>query len=241
MFETPKTLIVVYRDEMLVNQLKKMVETPDNSERGVVETKNDSIDIVSWTERVWLEEKKKGNIKGKVLFLGDIKGTDKLIPVIDTKFDEYGIKFGWAGNQAVVYVEPKALTDRKDYDAFLERLSVLPVPEFLKAQKGDTSDMGAEHEENESSDTPEEYVTAIADDEYGLIPKLDNEKHKKPKVFCAVQKAFSSGANAIGKAGNQIAVKSEEVFRNRALMKIQMLFYGVVKLYDDGLEEFMKQ
>ena len=47
MFEIQKTLIVVYKDEMLVNQLKKMVETPDNSERGIVEAKNDSINIVS--------------------------------------------------------------------------------------------------------------------------------------------------------------------------------------------------
>lgn len=70
MFGMPKTLIVVYKDEMLMNQLKKLVETND-----------DSINIVSWTEKVWLGNKKAGNIKDKVLFLGEIKGTDKLIPV----------------------------------------------------------------------------------------------------------------------------------------------------------------
>ena len=30
MFETKKTLIVVYKDELLMNQLKKMVETHDD-------------------------------------------------------------------------------------------------------------------------------------------------------------------------------------------------------------------
>ncbi len=82
MFGMPKTLIVVYKDEMLMNQLKKLVETNDDSESGdIVGTTDDSINIVSWTEKVWLGNKKAGNIKDKVLFLGEIKGTDKLIPV----------------------------------------------------------------------------------------------------------------------------------------------------------------
>ena len=82
MFGMPKTLIVVYKDEMLMNQLKKLAETNDDSESGdIVSTTDDSINIVSWTEKVWLGNKKAGNIKDKVLFLGEIKGTDKLIPV----------------------------------------------------------------------------------------------------------------------------------------------------------------
>ena len=82
MFGMPKTLIVVYKDEMLMNQLKKLVETNDDSESGdIVGTTDDSLNIVSWTEKVWLGNKKAGNIKDKVLFLGEIKGTDKLIPV----------------------------------------------------------------------------------------------------------------------------------------------------------------
>ncbi len=31
MFETKKTLIAVYKDELLINQLKKMVETHDDT------------------------------------------------------------------------------------------------------------------------------------------------------------------------------------------------------------------
>ena len=116
MFGTKKTLIVVYKDELLMNQLKKMVETHDDKEEHVVGTKDDSVSVVSWTEKVWLANKKAGNIQGKILFLGDIKGTDKLIPVIDVKFDKYGVKYGWAGNQAALFVEQKSLIDRKVYD-----------------------------------------------------------------------------------------------------------------------------
>ena len=46
MFETKKTLIVVYKDELLMNQLKKLVETRDDDEGDVVGTKDDSINII---------------------------------------------------------------------------------------------------------------------------------------------------------------------------------------------------
>lgn len=222
MFE--KTLIVVYKDEMLMNQLKKLVETCDDTEEGVVGTSDNSVNIVSWTEKVWLGNKKAGNIQGKILFLGEVKGTDKLIPVIDLAFDEYGVKFGWAGNQAVVYADPKALTSRKDYDAFLEKLASLPVPDFLKTTRKSIVDTGADAPlENEKDEQPE--------------PNESN--HARGNLFEAAKEALSAGADAIGKVGAQIASKSEEVFRNKSLVKRQMLFYGVVRLYNDGLDKFI--
>ena len=72
MLETKKTLIVVYKDELLLNQLKKMVETHDDNEQGLVGTRDDSINIVSWTEKKWLEQKKAGNIQGKILYRFEI-------------------------------------------------------------------------------------------------------------------------------------------------------------------------
>ncbi len=230
MFETKKTLIVVYKDELLMNQLKKMIETHDDSGDAVVGTRDDSINVVSWTEKVWLGNKKAGNIQGKILFLGDIKGTDKLIPVLDVKFDDRGVKYGWAGNQAVLYADPKFLTDRQSYDDFLKALSELPVPDCLKTMKEDVVLTGAESE-------PEEIENPI---EGGVVSEnSDVIKPKKPNLFKAAQKAIVTGAEAVGKVGSQVATKSEELFRNKTLMKRQMLFYGVIHLYNDGLETFM--
>lgn len=231
MFETKKTLIVVYKDELLMNQLKKMVETRDDSEEGVVGTRDDSINIVSWTEKVWLGNKKAGNIQGKILFLGDIKGTDKLIPVIDVKFDECGVKYGWAGNQAVLCADPKSLTDRKAYDDFLNKLSELPVPAFLKTMKKNVV----------STETDSELEDAENQEDEVLAKDGKVVKSKTPKFIKAAQRAIGSGAEAIGKVGNQVAMRSEELFRNKNLMKRQMLFYGVIHLYNDGLEEFMNR
>ena len=227
MFETKKTLIAVYKDELLMNQLKKMVETHDDNDEGVVGTRDDSINIVSWTEKVWNGNKKAGNIQGKILFLGDIKGTDKLIPVLDIKFDDCGVKYGWAGNQDVLFADPKVLTDRKAYDGFLWKLSELPVPDFLKTMRENVVATG--------TDTELESVENVE-----VLP-ADGEvvKPKVPKFIKAAQKAIETGAEAVGKVGNQVAAKSEELFRNKNMMKRQMLFYGVIHLYNDGLEKFM--
>lgn len=231
MFETKKTLIVVYKDELLMNQLKKMVETRDDSEEDIIGTRDDSINIVSWTEKVWLGNKKCGNIQGKILFLGDIKGTDKLIPVIDVKFDDCGVKYGWAGNQAVLYADPKSLTDRKAYDDFLDKLSELPVPAFLKTMKENVFSTGTDPE---LEDAENQEVEDLAEDGKVVKPKT-------LKFIKVAQKAIESGAEAIGKVGNQVAIRSEELFRNKSLMKRQMLFYGVIHLYNDDLEEFMNR
>lgn len=224
MFEMKKTLIVVYKDELLMNQLKKMVETHDE---GVVGTRDDSINIVSWTEKVWNGNKKAGNIQGKILFLGDIKGTDKLIPVLDVKFDDCGVKYGWAGNQAVLFVDPKVLTNREAYDEFLQKLSELPIPNFLKTMKENVVKTGTDPESESVED-----IEVLPEDGKVVKPKV-------PKFIKAAQKAIESGAEAVGKVGNQVAAKSEELFRNKNLMKRQMLFYGVIHLYNDGLEKFM--
>ncbi len=229
MFETKKTLIVVYKDELLMNQLKKMVETHDDNDESVVGTRDDSINIVSWTEKVWNGNKKAGNIQGKILFLGDIKGTDKLIPVLDVKFDDCGVKYGWAGNQAVLFVDPKTLTDRKAYDEFLQKLSKLPVPSFLKRMKDNVVATGSDSESESVED-----IEVLSEDGKVVKPKV-------PKFIKAAQKAIEIGAEAVGKVGNQVAARSEELFRNKNLVKRQMLFYGVIHLYNDGLEKFMNQ
>lgn len=230
MFEQKKTLIVVYKDELLMNQLKKMIETRDDNDE-VVGTRDNSINVVSWTEKVWLGNKKAGNIQGKILFLDDIKGTEKLIPVLDVEFDDCGVKYGWAGNQAVLYAEPKELADRKAYDAFLQKLSELPVPDFFKINK--------ENVVNTETGDSLELSPAVAKESEGAPKEPENVKAPVPGILNIVKKAIDEGTEVAGKVGSQVALKSEEFLRNKNLMKRQMLFYGVVNLYNNDLEDFM--
>jgi len=215
-----KVLIVVYKDEMLLNQFKKLVETNDDqklSEDGgpkIVGTVDDSINIISWTEEVWLDNKKSGNIKGKVLFLGDIQGTKNLIPVIDTKFDQFGVKYGWAGDQAVIHADTNVLNQRDEYQKFLIELDKMPVPQMLKTLI-------------QKDAQPESAVT--------------EEKTAPKNIFESAFGAIASGINAIGKAGGDLIQWVNDVFRDKGLVERQMLFYGVFQMYEKHLQAFMDE
>ena len=202
-FGEPQTLVVVCKDEMLVNQLRKLVETKDDTgEESVIGTRDGSVKIVAWTEKVWLDQKKAGNIDSKVLLVGDIKGVDKLIPVLDIRFEECGVKYGWAGNQAVIAIDPKALKKEEDYNAFLEKLNSLPVPEIIKKKPQ------AAPKENAAKAGAAVGIAAV----FGMIAGL-------------------------GAAGAELAMSA---FSNKTAVKQQMLFYGVLNLYNNHLEEFMQ-
>ena len=190
----PQTLIVVYKDEMIVNQLKKMVETKDDTnESNIIGTTDGSIRIVSWGEKVWLDQKKAGNVSNKVLFIGDIKGTEKLVPIIDIQFEESGVKYGWAGNQAVVSVEPKAVKEKTVYEEFLSKVSAMPVPEIVK--KNHYIDFNKKEDEN----------------------------------------FFKNAFSFVKKAAKEVG----SVFTDSADIRRQMLFYGVINLYNNHLERFV--
>ena len=223
MFGAPerKVLIVVYKDEMLLNQFKKLVETNDDQkitgEGGdpkVIGTVDDSINIVSWKEEVWLDNKKSGNIKGKVLFLGSIQGTNMLIPVLDVKYNKFGVLYGWAGDQAVIHADVNALNQREEYQKFLAELDKMPVPKMLKTL------------------TPEIKPEEVAPVEGKQAPK---------NIFESAFSAIASGINAIGKAGGDLIQWVGDVFRDKALVERQMLFYGVIRMYEDHLQAFMDE
>lgn len=226
MFYEPKTLIVVYKDEMLANQMKKMIETKDDSDDAITGTRDNSINVVAWTEKVWLSNKKAGNINSKVLFLGDIKGVDKLIPVLDVKFEKHGVRYGWAGNQAVVYVTPNEIKSIENYFEFHKELESLPVPQTVK-------------------DAIKPKLTPISEtktEEEGQDVKVEETEKKGffAKGKQLVKKLGDSIGEAVGEVSAKALVFSEENFKDKKAMERQMLFYGVIKMYNDGLETFMK-
>lgn len=121
MYPEPQTLIVVYKDELLLNVLRKLIETNDDiSEEQIVGTKDGSVTIVAWTEKIWLEQKKAGDISSKILFLEDVKGTESLSPIINWKFEQFGVKYGWSGKQALLVADSKGVKKREDYKRFLD-------------------------------------------------------------------------------------------------------------------------
>lgn len=234
MFNETKSLIVVYKDEMLLNELRKLVETKDDTAEGVVGVKDGSVKIVSWNEKTWLGQKKNGTINNKVLFIGDIKNTDQLIPILDVKFDKYGVMYGWAGNQAVLTCDPKKLSSA-EYQEFLKDIENLDIPEAIK--KANRIEEADETEEiKEEEETEEESSVEAAE-------KQEEEGKKVPSFLKNMKKVAEVGAGKIGEAF-EVASKNTEEFKrsitkDRAAMRRQLLFYGIINLYNNDLEKFL--
>lgn len=233
MFGTPETLIIVYKDEMLANQMKKLIETKDDTEEAITGTADKSINVVSWSEKIWLDNKKAGNITSKVLFLGNIKGVDKLIPVIDVKYDNFGICYGWAGNQAVIYAKPNEIKAAENYLSFYEELEASPVPQAIKNTiKPKTL--------SEEDATVEEIIVEEIEITEDAIEKTTATKSNfldKSKAFFKKAKVkLEDSYTDISKKAQEF---TEENFKNKKAMEKQMLFYGVIQLYNNDLETFM--
>ena len=221
MYYEPKTLIVVYKDEMLANQMKKLIETKDDTDDGLTGTRDSSINVVTWTEKIWLANKKAGNITSKVLFLGGIKGVDSLIPVVDVKFEKHGVRYGWAGNQAVIYADPGEIKTIDSYYAFYSELKSMPVPQAIKdASKPKTAP---------TKEQPQEEVKQESEEKKGFFAKGKD----------LLKKVEDTIVDGMVDMAEKASVFTEENFRNKNTVERQMLFYGVINMYNEGLETFM--
>ena len=231
MFNDTKTLIVVFKDEMLLNQIRKLVETKDDTDEGIVGTKDGSIKIISWNEKMWLGQKKMGNINNKVLFIDDIKETDQLIPLIEVKFEKHGVMYGWAGNQAVITCDPKKLTE-EEYQEFLNEIKKLDIPDEIKNA----------NKNPENDDLAKQDAKGNLDNSANEKEEADN-KDDSTNIFSNLRNVAEVGAELFGDAFD-IASKNVEgivksITRDKTAMRRQLLFYGIINLYYDDLETFM--
>ena len=225
----PTTLIVVYKDEMFANQLKKLVETNDDTDEGVIGVKDGSVDIVAWNEKTWTAQKKAGNITTKVLFLGDVKGTEKLIPIIDEKFSKYGVHFGWAGKQAIIYTDDALFKDKNSYSTFAGEFNSMAIPESFKyVPKAET--------------TNEEPVDLVEKEEKPEETSEDNSASKGLKALLKAKQVIAvkldEAGDNIKKFGNEVAEKAEDL-KERSFIKKQQMLYGVINFYYDGMNSFI--
>ncbi len=192
MFDEPQKLIVVYKDELVLNQLRKLIETNDDREDGeIVGTEDGTVAVIAWDEKMWLEQKKAGNIATKILFIGDVKGTDKLSPLLDIKYDKWGIKYGWSGKQAMIIVNDHYVSKRDHYNAFIKEFQVEQLPEKKSAS----------------------------------LPK-------KALIYGGIGAAF--GLIGIG----ALAVK--DLFKDKKKVRQQLYLFGIMEMYKNHLDEFMK-
>lgn len=130
-----RNLAFVTKDELLFQQLKKLVETDDDEAEVVIGTKDGTVRLVRWEEQKWLYRSRTDTVDTKVFVIGDCKGADSGVKLMNAIYDQYGIRYGWIGNCAYVHADLRRIRAKGVYDAFLKELREMPAPEIIKEDK----------------------------------------------------------------------------------------------------------
>lgn len=134
--EGKRNLVFVTKDELLFQQLKKLVETDDDeNEEVVIGTKDGTVRLVRWEEDKWVYRLKTDRIDNKVIVIGNCKGAGEGAALMTVVFDQYGVRYGWTGNCAYVHADLRRIRAKGVYDAFLAELKTMPAPEVIKEDK----------------------------------------------------------------------------------------------------------
>lgn len=112
-------LIIVCNEKMMdyANFLIQLVGQNDDTEevRGV---RDNSLVAAIWTEKQYKDSLATITSDTHILFIGDSKLVQSQAQNVKVKFDKFGMRYGWLGKRAVMYVENKMLSST-EYADFL--------------------------------------------------------------------------------------------------------------------------
>lgn len=131
-------IIVVYKGigKIAADQLKKLVSQKDDSADQIYGTEDGTVEVIAMEEKVYLDNSRTTPFNDPVLFIDDVKGSKDIIPIARPKPYGYGVTCGFAGPQAVLTVNPKALSNPDEYNAFLEKLNALTFQQISIVPRG---------------------------------------------------------------------------------------------------------
>lgn len=100
-----KNCIIVYGNEERV---------PANLLVGLIGEKGEYT-VALWDEKIYEDSLSKITSDTEIIFIGETKAAKNIIPNIKFEYENTGMKYGWLGNRAVVYVE-KRLLSKEEFD-----------------------------------------------------------------------------------------------------------------------------
>ena len=132
------TLIIAFKqkDKIIANQLRKLIETKDDTDEKIIGTEDCNIAVILWDEKIWVDNDKRGDLDSKVILIDNVKGSSSLLPIIDVKYQKYGITYGWAGTHAVISIDEKGIRKKEDYNDFLEELRSIAPSNIAEYDRG---------------------------------------------------------------------------------------------------------
>lgn len=93
--------------------------------------KDGTVSAAIWPPKVYKDTLPKITSNTHILFIGSFKEAKEQRKNVNSKFNKYGMHFGWLGKRAVMYVDDKMLK-KDEYDHFL-KFSKNYQEEFEKA------------------------------------------------------------------------------------------------------------
>lgn len=119
--QTPKTELMIVCDDKSMKYAKYLVQLvgkKDDGEDTTVGTKDGSVSAAIYTEKQYKDTLAKITSNTHILFIGKNKTTKEEAKFIDFKINCFGMKYGWQGKRAVMFVDESI--KKEDYDAFVE-------------------------------------------------------------------------------------------------------------------------
>ena len=127
-----RVLALVTKDDLLFALAKKLTDARNKEYAGEAE---DALRLVRWEEGKFEHRYRTDTIGEKVLLVGGTKSAGNAVKVMDVRFEKYGVKYGWIGSCAFLHADLRKIRAKGVYEAFLEELSDLSVPEEIKADR----------------------------------------------------------------------------------------------------------
>lgn len=110
-------LVIVYTAEARkhADYLRDLIALHDDCDGNVVGVKDGSVKVITCEDKKF--DEKNNTSAQKVVYIGNCKRTESTKEHARWKIDIHGLKCGWFGNKAILYIE-KPIKKKEDYTEF---------------------------------------------------------------------------------------------------------------------------
>lgn len=230
MFEKQVKKLIIVTDEKnkpYANYMMALISAKDDKEDEVVGIADGSVEAVVWSEKNYADNEPTLSSNAHVLFLGDTRLSKSQRGGLNVKFDDFGLKYGWLGKRAVMYVD-HVITNVVEYNRFYD-YAIKYQEDFTKAIERKTVQMQIQ----------------------GDIVEVDEKEYKKlhgkhvPAV-AALAALVSPITGAVGTVAAAVAVPTVAAVKGavslkekKEVMQQQQSMLTMI-FYMEGLKEFLE-
>lgn len=226
MFEKQvKKLIIVTDDKNkpYANYLVALISAKDDKDGEIVGVEDGSVEAVVWSEKNFADNEPTLSSNAHVLFVGDTKLSKSQRGGLNIKFDDFGIKYGWLGKRAVMYVD-RVITSVVEYNRFYDYASKYQE-NFTKAIERKTVQMQVQGE-----------IVDVDEKDYKKL----HGKHVPVATALAAFVAPIAAPVAAVVAAPVVAAKGVANLKERKEVMQQQQSFLAMLFYMEGLQEFLE-